>query len=264
MTHTGGFMTTILDESTDSVLGRRLLNYALTVGNLATPERVLDDLHDICKDVLGICVLGTVRFPLKITDWKYVTLGKTAFVHKDVPKGWWEDYSSLSEKSYDVGLMMAHMSLSPYTWTESRQLSDPIGVDRWAYELALKYGMRDGFTCPVGGRWVLVFWSGRALSNVMSSTARIILFAAANFAVMRLEQLVGADSQRFENRAILTPRELAVLRLISRGKSFRDVAENLEIGEETVRTHLKKIQAKLGVKSRTHAVAEALRQQLIP
>jgi DNA-binding CsgD family transcriptional regulator len=257
-------MTVALNEDVDSVLGRRLLNYALNVGNLDTPERVLDDLHDICKDVLGICVLGTVRFPLKITDWKYVTLGKTAFVHKDVPKGWWEDYSSISEQTYDVGLMMAHMSLSPYTWTESRQLSDPVGVDRWAYELALKYGMRDGFTCPVGGRWVLVFWSGKVLSNVMSSAARIILFAAASFAIMRLEQIVGADSQRFENRTILTPRELAVLRLISRGRSSKQVARSLEIGEETVRTHLKKIQAKLGVAGRTHAVAEALRQQLIP
>jgi LuxR family quorum sensing-dependent transcriptional regulator len=36
------------------------------------------------------------------------------------------------------------------------------------------------------------------------------------------------------------------------------------LGEETVRSHLKKAQTKLGVKDRTHAVAEAMRQHLIP
>ena len=38
----------------------------------------------------------------------------------------------------------------------------------------------------------------------------------------------------------------------------------LGIGEETVRSHLKKVQAKLGVHNRAHAVAEAIRQHLIP
>jgi hypothetical protein len=41
---------------------------------------------------------------------------------------------------------------------------EPVGIDRWAYELALKYGMRDGFICPVGGRWAVAFWSRKVLS----------------------------------------------------------------------------------------------------
>jgi DNA-binding CsgD family transcriptional regulator len=54
------------------------------------------------------------------------------------------------------------------------------------------------------------------------------------------------------------------LRLISTGAQFREVAQELCLGEETVRSHLKKAQAKLGARSRTQAVAEAMRQQLIP
>jgi len=38
----------------------------------------------------------------------------------------------------------------------------------------------------------------------------------------------------------------------------------LFVGDETVRSHLKKVQIKLGVRNRAHAVAEALRQNLIP
>jgi LuxR family quorum sensing-dependent transcriptional regulator len=43
-----------------------------------------------------------------------------------------------------------------------------------------------------------------------------------------------------------------------------EMAKRLGIGQETVRSHLKKVQSKLGARNRSHAVAEAIRQQLIP
>ena len=143
-------------------------------------------------------------------------------------------------------------------------MMQPIGVDKSSYELALKHGMRDGLTCPVGGRWVVGFWSRKELSNVLTQPIRILLFAAASFAALRLEQLVDLDSTRFGPRGQLTPRELAVLRLASMGAQSSEVAKALDIGAETVRSHLKKAQTKLGVRNRTQAVAEALRQKLIP
>jgi len=65
-------------------------------------------------------------------------------------------------------------------------------------------------------------------------------------------------------RASVTPRELAVLRLVSIGRRTEEIAQVLGLGEETVRSHLKKVQGKLGVRNRAHAAAEAVRQQLIP
>ena len=62
----------------------------------------------------------------------------------------------------------------------------------------------------------------------------------------------------------ITPRELAVLRLASLGMGGSEIAKRLGIGEETVCSHLKKVQVKLGARNRSHAVAEAIRQQLIP
>ena len=59
-------------------------------------------------------------------------------------------------------------------------------------------------------------------------------------------------------------RELAVLRLLSIGCPTKEVAAQFELGEETVRSHLKKAQAKLGVHGTSHAVAQAIRQRLIP
>ena len=91
-----------------------------------------------------------------------------------------------------------------------------------------------------------------------------MLFMGANFAAIRLQQLLGHNANRFGKRASLTPRELSVLRCQSVGKRVKETAERLELGEETIRSHLKKAAAKLGVHDRTHAVAQALRLHLIP
>jgi LuxR family quorum sensing-dependent transcriptional regulator len=245
-------------------LQARLIDYASRVDELRTPSDVLDELHAVTTKSLPLCVLGAARFPLKSADWGSIHLGKSVFVHKDVPEGWWKDYDSLARGKFQPLLFLAKSSMASCTWTEVKRMLEPIGIDRWADELALKYGMRDGLTCPVGGRWVVAFWSRKDLSNILTQPARIMIFAAASFAALRLEQLTGPDATRIGSRARLTPRELSVLRLVSTGNQCHDAAEALGLGEETIRSHLKKAQAKLGVRNRAHAVAEALRQSLIP
>jgi DNA-binding CsgD family transcriptional regulator len=141
---------------------------------------------------------------------------------------------------------------------------EPMGVDRWPYELALKYGMRDRFACPVGGRWVVAFWSPKVLTRILSEEARALLLMGASFAAIRLQKLIDPNSERIGKGASLTPRELGVLRLQSIGKRIKDTAEHMGLGEETIRSHLKKSEAKLGVHDRTHAVAQAIRRRLIP
>jgi len=57
----------------------------------------------------------------------------------------------------------------------------------------------------------------------------------------------------------LTPREQDVLRWLSAGKTDRDIGEILGIGVRTVHKHLQRIYEKLGVETRTAAVARAIR-----
>ena len=59
----------------------------------------------------------------------------------------------------------------------------------------------------------------------------------------------------------LSAREREVLRLIARGHSNRQIARELAIGEQTVKTHVRGVLAKLGLQDRVQAAIFALRQQ---
>jgi DNA-binding NarL/FixJ family response regulator len=61
----------------------------------------------------------------------------------------------------------------------------------------------------------------------------------------------------------LTDREVEVLGHIADGKSNKLIAYNLSINEETAKTHVKNILAKLHASDRTHAVTLALRRGII-
>jgi DNA-binding CsgD family transcriptional regulator len=243
-------------------LAQDLLTYSCDVHEAKTAKEVLEGLHAITAKRLHLNVLVASRFPERATDWEALELGKTVFLHESAPKGWWEEWIRQTPYKLPIDYMLARASLAPQTGTETLQMLEPIGADRWGYELALKYGIRDMFRCPVGGRWLVVFWSPCLLGKDFTDGARIMLFAAASFAALRLDQLAPPHPALPES--VITPRELAVLRLVSVGMPFKEVAEYLGIGEETVRTHLKKVQLKLGVRNRTHAVAEAVRRHIIP
>jgi DNA-binding CsgD family transcriptional regulator len=61
----------------------------------------------------------------------------------------------------------------------------------------------------------------------------------------------------------LTQRELQVLRLLCSGRSNKDIARALHLSENTVKTHLANVYAKLQVGKRTEAQARALRLGLV-
>ena len=62
----------------------------------------------------------------------------------------------------------------------------------------------------------------------------------------------------------LTPREVQVLAAVARGLSNGEIGRELFIGEATVKTHLLRLFAKLGVDDRTRAVTVAMARRILP
>jgi DNA-binding CsgD family transcriptional regulator len=60
----------------------------------------------------------------------------------------------------------------------------------------------------------------------------------------------------------LSPREQTVLRLLAQGLSNKELARELSVSENTIKTHLANLYAKLGVGRRTEALAAARRWRL--
>ncbi|MGW0312355.1 response regulator [Streptomyces flavidovirens] len=119
--------------------------------------------------------------------------------------------------------------------------------DEYVYE-ALRAGA-DGFLIK------------RARPSEIVNAVRLIaegeslLFPAA---VRALAAEYGSNKARADlDRAALTEREEAVLRLMARGLSNAEIAERLIVGTETVKSHVSAVLAKLAARDRTQAVIAA-------
>ena len=60
-----------------------------------------------------------------------------------------------------------------------------------------------------------------------------------------------------------TPRETEVLQLVADGLANREIGQRLYLSEETVKSHVRHLLAKLQARSRAHAVAVGFRRGLI-
>jgi len=61
----------------------------------------------------------------------------------------------------------------------------------------------------------------------------------------------------------LSSREIEVLRLIATGNSNKEIADQLSIGETTVKSHVTNILSKLSANDRAHAVTIGLKRGII-
>jgi len=101
---------------------------------------------------------------------------------------------------------------------------------------------------------------------VLKSASRNDLVAALRHVAaggQRFDEVVVrallSEQRKEDHAALLSEREVEILRLIASGCSNKQVAERLYISLSTVKTHLDDVYRKLGVADRAHAVAVALR-----
>jgi DNA-binding NarL/FixJ family response regulator len=79
----------------------------------------------------------------------------------------------------------------------------------------------------------------------------------------RIPPEVAAELAEHATEDALTSREIAVLRLIAAGNANKAIAGELSIAEDTVKSHVTNILAKLSANDRTHAVTIGLKRGII-
>jgi DNA-binding NarL/FixJ family response regulator len=105
-----------------------------------------------------------------------------------------------------------------------------------------------------------------ALAYLLKDAGREQLLTAVRRARQGQRHLPATVAERLAERVggnELTDREQDVLAQIVEGRSNREIGDTLGITESTVKAHMNRILAKLGVKQRTEAAAVAIRRGLV-
>jgi two-component system, NarL family, response regulator LiaR len=149
------------------------------------------------------------------------------------------------------------------------------GMDGVAATAAIRRAMPEievvALTIAVEHAWVMRAMQAGAIGYLLKDTDAVDLRRAIRAAAMHQSSLSAQAATRLvreigepEPSPALTPRETAVLDLLAQGNSNKQIAQQLHISEETVKTHVRNVLAKLNVPSRTQAALYAVRSGLIP
>ncbi len=108
--------------------------------------------------------------------------------------------------------------------------------------------------------------AGYLLKDTPSAELYAAVRAAARGETVLAPQVAArlVTRMRSPQQSALTAREVEVLACVARGLTNAEIGRELFIGEATVKTHLLRAFAKLGVDDRTAAVTAAMRQGLLP
>lgn len=107
---------------------------------------------------------------------------------------------------------------------------------------------------------------GYLLKDTRAADLRNAIKAAAEHQVQLSPAVAARVVQELrvpEHHEALTEREMQVLKLVAEGRSNKAIAHELNLGDETIKSHVSKILAKLGVTSRTQAALYALQVGLV-
>jgi len=170
------------------------------------------------------------------------------------PSGWRQQYTQENLFPCDPVAILARKSFDSFAWDEAPVRSR--SEQRVMQVSATDYNLRRGFCIPIhgpAGYQATVSIAGRDVD--ISREARIALEMIAFFAY-RKDLKLRSVCKTFR----LTPREREIMRWAAAGKSAWDTASILCISEQTVKSHVSSVLAKLEVCTKAQAVAESIRR----
>jgi DNA-binding NarL/FixJ family response regulator len=177
------------------------------------------------------------------------------------------DMQLIAEAATGREAVQLHRELNPDVTLMDLQMPDMSGLDAI---IAIKSAT------PAARIIVLTTYSGDVLAQralkagarayVLKSLVRTEILNTiriVNAGEKQVQADVAAEMAKHTADASLTNREIQVLQLVSSGYANKAISARLDINEETTKTHIKNILAKLGARDRTHAVSLGLKRGII-
>jgi LuxR family quorum sensing-dependent transcriptional regulator len=177
------------------------------------------------------------------------------------PVEWFKLYTAKNYDRVDPVVRKCRQSVNPFEWSEAPY--DP-ELEPGAAEVmrrAADFRMSRGFVVPIHG--LTGYEAGVSLGGVhldLNARSKPALHLMAMYGFERIRRLLRPEPH---SSVRLTPREREAIAWASQGKSAWEIGEILNITQRTAEEHLATAARKLGAVNRTHAVAIAIRLNII-
>jgi LuxR family transcriptional regulator, activator of conjugal transfer of Ti plasmids len=183
------------------------------------------------------------------------------------PTEWVYRYASKRYHEIDPVVVQARGGMLPFLWDGVSPGLDASREQRTMFGEASEFGIRCGITVPIhdtqGELAALSFASDgkpEEIRREIEAHRNLLHLASIYLHVYAREKLGGATAFSHPH---LSPREIACLQWVVRGKSTWDIGEILSISRRTVVFHLENAKRKLSAVTLPQAVATALYHRLI-
>lgn len=170
------------------------------------------------------------------------------------PVDWWWRYVSRNYITRDPVVARLNLSPAPFRWSETHALAKRNA--RHVLHEAAEFGLTDGLAMAIHGEGTVGAVSIAAKHFELSPSQQAGLQLAAYYLHARVASLHNKGAARAPR--LLAPRERECLNWVAAGKTDWEIAQILNISEQTAHGYVQNALSKLGARTRAQAVALAL------
>jgi DNA-binding CsgD family transcriptional regulator len=178
------------------------------------------------------------------------------FFFNDWPESWLQLYAEKDFFSADPFVEEARRAMAPFLWSEVETTRPLTPRGQEIYRIGREYGWREVVGIPMHGP------SGYQGMVSLASMKDVALSAADRACLDMTSRAIHERCRRevgfglmAEDTPKLTPRELECMQWVAVGKTDWEIAQVLGISSSTAHFHVESAKKKLGLSSRTEAVA---------
>jgi LuxR family quorum sensing-dependent transcriptional regulator len=179
------------------------------------------------------------------------------------PAGWYERYNESDYLHVDPVIKKLRNTTAPVVWSDApydRREDKPAAA---VMNEAREFSLNNGLSIPIytlSGDQAAVSFGGTHFE--LSKSDQKALYLIGIYAHNKVAAL-RSNERRTKKTPKLSPREIEILQWTAAGLTTGAIGDRLKIGDTTVQTHIARICVKLDCRTRTQAVAEAMRAKII-